>query len=68
MGPEFAHQTHAWKMRITTLPENRPSQKETIVFQLAIFSRNVSFREGISLLFFWGGGILLNYGFDVSYL
>ena len=58
----------AWKMRITTLPENRPSQKETIVFQLAMFSGNVSFREGIAPLFFWGGGILLNNGFDVSYL
>ena len=29
-------------------PENRPSQKETIVFQPSIFSCYVSFREGTS--------------------
>ena len=30
-------------------PENRPSQKETIVFQPSIFKGYVSFREAISL-------------------
>ena len=35
-------------------PENRPFQKETIVFQPSIFGCYVSFREGICLFFFWG--------------
>ncbi len=34
-------------------PENRPSQKETIVFQPSIFRAYVSFREGNCLTFFW---------------
>ena len=32
-------------------PENRPSQKETIVFQPSIFRAYVSFREGNCLTF-----------------